>query len=248
MHVRADDPDVVEIDGPPSLEHPAEVVIDALSPIVTPARLARIDEVVSRRTDRIAIVLDAIADPHNASAILRSADAFGIQAVHVILGEHGFRASIGVSKGTHRWLDIHRYRDARHCLERLREEGFHIYAASMDAIKTPEDLAKTGQKLAVVFGNEHRGVSSDVRDHVDGTFAIPMLGFVESLNVSVAAALTVRGLRGCIQGGLSPARELELKARFLMNSVKNATQVIEQSLRNHESHGKQRQEEEGTQA
>ena len=229
--MRADDPDVVEIEGPPQLGYPARVVIDALSPVVTPARLARIDEVVSQRTEGLVVVLDTIADPHNASAVLRSADAFGVQAVHVILGEHGFRASTGVSKGTHRWLDVHRYRNADPCLRTLRDRGFRIYATAMNAEKTPEDLGKTGERLAIVFGNEHRGVSEEVRNRCDGTFAIPMVGFVESLNVSVAAAVTIRALRGYVQAGLSPARELELKARFLMNSVKNPTEVIERSLR-----------------
>lgn len=230
--MRADDPDVIEVEGPPQLVYPAKVVIDALSPVVTPARLARIEEVVSQRTEDLVVVLDAIADPHNASAVLRSADAFGVQGVHVILGEHGFRASTGVSKGTHRWLDVHRYQDAEQCLRTLRDGGFRIYATAMGARKTPEDLGKTGEKLAIVFGNEHRGVSEEVRNRCDGTFAIPMMGFVESLNVSVAAAVTIRALRAYDQAGLSPARELELKARFLMNSVKNPTEVIEKSVRN----------------
>ena len=100
---------MIEIVGPPSLTQPAEMVIEALSPVVTPERLERIEEVVRSRTDGLVLVLDCIADPHNSSAVLRSADAFGVQTVHVIVGENGFRASRGVSKGTHRWLDVMRY-------------------------------------------------------------------------------------------------------------------------------------------
>jgi tRNA (guanosine-2'-O-)-methyltransferase len=229
--VRADDPDVIEIEGPPRLEQPAEVVIDALSPIVTPERLGRIDEVVRGRTDSLVLVLDCITDPHNSSAVLRSADAFGVQTVHVIVGTQGFRASRGVSKGTHRWLDIVRFESAETCARRLKRDGYAIYVAAMGSETKPEDLRNT-PRLAVVFGNEHRGVSAEMLDFADGTFAIPMRGFVESLNVSVAAAITMQTLAHDGRSRLPAERLQELKARFLMNSVKKADQVIESFLRN----------------
>ncbi|TFH29947.1 MAG: TrmH family RNA methyltransferase, partial [Myxococcales bacterium] len=169
--MRSDDPDVIEIEGPPPLARPAQVVIEALSPVVTPERLQRIDEVVRTRTDELVLVLDCIADPHNSSAVLRSADAFGVQTVHVIVGEQGFRASRGVSKGTHRWLDVVRYQSAEACARRLRREGYAIYVAAMGADTTPEQLHET-PRLAVVFGNEHRGVSPEMRSLADGTFSI----------------------------------------------------------------------------
>ena len=229
--MRADDPDVIEVQGPPPLERPAKVVIEALSPVVTPERLQRIDEVVQSRTDELVLVLDRIADPHNSSAVLRSADAFGLQTVHVIVGEHGFRASRGVSKGTHRWLNVVRYRTAEACVRRLKEDGYLIYVAAMGAETTPEDLHTTG-RLAVVFGNEHRGVSPEMRSLADGTFAIPMRGFVESLNISVAAAITMQTLARDGRSRIQAARQDELRARFLMNSVKKADQVIEKFLGN----------------
>jgi tRNA (guanosine-2'-O-)-methyltransferase len=207
------------------------VVIEALSPVVTPERLQRIEEVVGSRTDDLVLVLDGIADPHNSSAVLRSADAFGVQSVHVIVGEHGFRASRGVSKGTHRWLDVVRYESAQACACRLKQDGYAIYVAAMGAETQPEDLHDRS-RLAVVFGNEHRGVSPDMQSFADGTFSIPMRGFVESLNVSVAAAITMQALARDGRPRLRAERQRELKARFLMNSVKNADQVIEKFLGN----------------
>jgi tRNA (guanosine-2'-O-)-methyltransferase len=227
--VRSDDPDVIEIEGPPLLARPAGVVIEALSPVVTPERLQRIDEVVRTRTDELVLVLDCIADPHNSSAVLRSADAFGVQTVHVIVGEQGFRASRGVSKGTHRWLDVVRYQSAEACVRRLRREDYAIYVAAMGADTTPEELHEI-PRLAVVFGNEHRGVSPEMRSLADGTFSIPMRGFVESLNISVAAAITMQALARDGRQRLPEPRQLELKARFLMNSVYKADQVIEKFL------------------
>ncbi len=229
--MRADDPDVIEIAGPPPLGRPADVVIEALSPVVTPERLGRIEEVVRSRTDSLVLVLDCIADPHNSSAVLRSADAFGVQTVHVIVGEHGFRASRGVSKGAHRWLDVVRYKSAEACARRLKQDGYAIYVAAMGADTPPEGLRDT-PRLAVVFGNEHRGVSPEMRSFADGTFSIPMRGFVESLNISVAAAITLQILARDGRPRLSTERQQELQARFLMNSVKKPEQVIEKFLRN----------------
>jgi tRNA (guanosine-2'-O-)-methyltransferase len=207
------------------------MVIDALSPIVTPERLDRIEDVVQGRTDSLVLVLDSITDPHNASAVLRSADAFGVQTVHVIVGKLGFRASRGVSKGTHRWVDVVRYESAEACARRLKKDGYAIHVATMDSDTGPEDLHHT-PRLAVAFGNEHRGVSPELRSFADGAFSIPMRGFVESLNVSVAAAITMQTLAREGRPPLPAERQQELKARFLMNSVRNADQVIEKSLGN----------------
>lgn len=229
--MRADDPDAIEVEGPPRLEHPAEVVIEALSKVVTSKRLERIQDVARSRTDNLVLVLDRIADPHNSSAVLRSADAFGVQRVHVIVGEQGFRASRGVSKGTHRWLDVVRYETADACARRLRDEDYAIFVAAMGGETRLEGL-RTTPRLAVVFGNEHRGVSPEMRDLADGTFSIPMCGFVESLNISVAAAITMQTLAGDGRARLGDARRQELEARFLMNSVRNAGQLIEKFIGN----------------
>ena len=229
--MRADDPDVFEIEGPPPLEYPADIVIAALSPVVTEERLRRIEGVVAARTDSLAVVLDRLSDPHNSSAVLRSAEAFGVQHVHAVVGIHGFRASQGVAKGTQRWLDVSRYEDADACARRLIADGFSIYAASMEGSHSLEEL-RSVPRLAVVFGNEHHGVSEAMRAHTDGTFSIPMRGFVESLNVSVAAAITMQTLIGDTRPPLSDERRRELLARFLMNSVKNADEIIAKSLGN----------------
>ncbi len=229
--MRADDPDVCEIEGPPPLERPPERVIEALRGVVTTERLKRIEAVVEGRTDDLVIVLDRIGDPHNSSAVLRSADAFGVQQVYAIVGEHGFRASLGVSKGTQRWLDVTRYETAAACARRLKAEGYAIYVASMDGATTIEGL-REHRRLAVVFGNEHRGVSPEMRALADGTFSIPMRGFVESLNISVAAAITLQTLAQDGRPRLAPARQRELLARFLMNSVKNADEIIARSAGN----------------
>lgn len=229
--MRADDPDVIEIEGPPPLEWPVDTVIDALSKAVTPERLRRIEEVVAGRTDDLVVVLDRLSDPHNASAVLRSADAFGVQNVHAVVGHHGFRASRGVSKGTQRWLDVTRYQTAEACARRLREAGHCIYVAAMAGEHTLDAL-RAVPRVAVVFGNEHRGTSPAMRALSDGTFSIPMRGFVESLNVSVAAAITLHTLANDGRARMNPERRRALVARFLMNSVRNPDSIIEKFVGN----------------
>ena len=186
---------------------------------------------VAQRTDDVVVVLDSISDPHNSSAVLRSADAFGVQTVHVIVGRYGFRTSLGVSKGTHRWLDVIRYETPQACARRLKDAGYAIYVAAIGVDRDPEGL-RGSSRVAVVFGNEHRGVSPEMAELADGTFSIPMRGFVESLNVSVAAAITMRTLAAGARTPLSEARQRALEARFLMNSVKNAAQVIDEFIGN----------------
>jgi len=149
----------------------------------------------------------------------------------VIVGEQGFRASRGVSKGTHRWLDVVRYETADACARRLRDENYAIFVAAMGGETRLEDL-RVAPRLAVVFGNEHHGVSPEMQDLADGTFSIPMCGFVESLNISVAAAITMQTLAGDGRARLPDARRRELEARFLMNSVRNAGQLIEKFIGN----------------
>lgn len=228
--MRTDDPDVFDVSGPPALPAPAAAVIRALRPVVTEARSRRIDEVVASRTDDVVVVLDSIIDPHNASAILRSVDAFGVQTVHVIPSEHGFVASRGVAKGTHRWLDIVRHENADSCIRMLHERQYKIFAAVMDAEYTPAQLRRNADRVAVVFGNEHKGISERLRVACDGTFAIPMRGFVESLNVSVAAAITCYALTTQGTRPLSESKQLELRARYLMNSVRDAERIVAEHL------------------
>ncbi len=224
--MRHDDPDVHDVKtGPPVLPAPAAQVIAALSPLITDRRRERIEQVVAGRTLDVIPVLDQVHDPHNASAILRSADAFGIQRVEVIPAPTGFRAARAVSKGAQRWLDVHSRASAVDCHRALKEDGYEIFVASMEGEHRPEDLALR-PKVAVVFGNEHTGVSSEMRALADGAFAIPMRGFVESLNVSVAAAVTLHALTSGGRPGLNEVAQEELRARYLMLTTRDALRVV----------------------
>jgi tRNA (guanosine-2'-O-)-methyltransferase len=223
--MRHDDPDAYQVGPSEPLPFPASVVVAALSPLVTEARLARMQHVVANRTKSVVVVLEDLTDPHNGSAVMRSADAFGVQEVHVVPSQHGFSATRTVSKGAHKWLTVTRHRSTPACVEALHARGFEVLVAAMDGALTPEDVAKR-RKVALVFGNEHRGASEAMREGADGTFAIPMVGFVESLNVSVAAAVTLYTATRGRGGDLDDAEREGLLARYLFDSVRDAARVV----------------------
>lgn len=227
--MRRDSPDLVEVLASAPLPASAHDVVAALTPMITPERMARIERVLQGRTRRLVVVLDQTTDPHNAAAVLRSADAFGVQEVHVIEGEQPFTVPSRIARGTVHWLDIVRHPDARTCAASLHARGYRLVVASMEGTTTPRTLRDL-EPVAVVFGNEHHGVSTQMREYADGTYAIPMTGFVESLNVSVAAALTMFAATDGRAGDLSPTDAQALRARFMLCSVVRAEEIVRESL------------------
>jgi tRNA (guanosine-2'-O-)-methyltransferase len=227
--VRRDDPSLRPVEGPQALPAEASLIIQALSPLVTPKRLDRFQKVIAQRTRSVVPVLEGFSDPHNMSAVLRSADAFGLQELHVVETDQAFVASRNVAKGAERWLDVHKHKKPEECIEGLKARGYKILVASMAGELRPEAIRKR-KRVALVFGNEHRGASEYMKTAADGTFAIPMVGFVESLNVSVATAIALYESRGDREGDLEEADREQLLARFLMKSVQDAERVIREHL------------------
>jgi len=222
-------PEVEEAGPLPALPYPASAIVRTLAPLVTEARLRRIDEVIARRTRSLVPVLEGLSDPHNGAAILRSADAFGCHEVHLVEGRFPFAVSHRVSRGTHRWLELVRHAGAEACAASLHARGYAIFVASMEGTMVPEDLARV-PKAAIVLGNEHKGPSEAMRAAADGTYRIPMVGFVESLNVSVASAITLYVASRGRHGDLDEAAREEIRARFLLAQVKDADALVRRAL------------------
>jgi tRNA (guanosine-2'-O-)-methyltransferase len=223
--MRRDDPDAAELTvAPASPATPAQICA-ALEPMLSAERRARIDAVIARRTRKVVPVLEAVDDPRNVAAVLRSADAFGVQDVHLIEGAQEFLASRRVTQGAERWLDVVRHRSPEACVAALRGHGFRVYVASMQGELAPEDLRAAG-KVAVVFGNERDGASSALLALCEGRCAVPMRGFSESLNVSVAAAITLYTLTRDRAGDLGAEERRELRARFMLLSVERGEQIV----------------------
>jgi len=197
-----------------------------------PVRKERIDRAVASRTRTLTVVLEAFCDPQNVNAVLRTCDAFGVQEVHVVEGPmKPFDRNKKISQNADKWLDVVRWKDTAACLESLRARGFALFATHLgDGAAGLAELSFAGP-VALVFGNEHRGVSDEARARADRTFAIPMRGFVQSLNVSVAVAVSLaraverreaeRGRHGDLPEGEAAA----LRERFYLLAVKQRTRI-----------------------
>jgi tRNA (guanosine-2'-O-)-methyltransferase len=156
------------------------------------ARRQKILRVLSHRQPDATIVMENIHDPHNVSAIFRSADAVGIPEVQLVYTNTPF-PKIGrkSSSSANKWVEKRRFSSVAECYERLHREGYRIYATRLDVNAKPLYDIDLTQKIAIVMGNEHAGVSDDAALRADGTIMIPMMGMIQSLNVSVAAAVTL---------------------------------------------------------
>lgn len=156
----------------------------------TEKRKNKIASVVKTRQKSLTVVLENIHDPHNVSAIFRTCDAAGVPKVSLIYNIEKF-PKIGKksSASAFKWVEKEKYKSVKECYDYLREQGFKIYASTIgDESKNLYELDLT-KKTAVVLGNEHRGVSEEAAELADEKFLIPMHGMVQSLNVSVAAAV-----------------------------------------------------------
>lgn len=149
-------------------------------------------DVLQRRQSDLTVVLENVHDPHNISAVLRSCEAVGIGEVHLIYTvEERPKLSRVVAAGTLRWLDVVNHRSIEECYAALHERGFTIYATHLDDNRLELFDLDLTQPSALVFGNEQRGVSPEAVAAADATMIIPMMGMVQSLNISVACAVTL---------------------------------------------------------
>ncbi len=210
-----------------------------LEQFILPRRLERMDEILAKRSDQLTIVLDRVYHEHNISAVLRSADAFGIQTVHIIgAGNGGF--SSGITQGADRWLDIVSHENPDSAIDNLEKDGYEIVLVqaeeqsetiqSVPVISLPFE-----KKLALVFGSEKQGISEVVSARANLATHIPMHGFVESFNISVAAAIclfcsTFSAAKDQRRlAPLSDEKKIRVKKNWVKGDIRNV-EIVERSL------------------
>lgn len=210
---------------------PAESVIAALQPTLGAERAARIDAVAAARLGGVTVVLEDLHDPHNGGAALRSCEAMGLLTVHIIQQRERFRTSSKVTQGCDKWLQVREHGTTADCVAALRRGGFRLYAAVPGAARPLEALDPSAP-AAFLIGNEHFGLSAEARALCDQEFAIPLYGFSESVNLSVATALVVythttrrRAALGC-SGDLDEQSLAELRARYYARDVRGAAAIV----------------------
>ncbi|MCL4145553.1 UNVERIFIED_CONTAM: hypothetical protein GTU68_067136 [Idotea baltica] len=203
---------------------------------LTEKRKATFKKVLNNRTRHFTVVLEDIYQPHNASAVVRTCDIFGVQDIYAIENKYNNKVSRHVAKGSQKWLNINRYREdgdnTKKCLNALKNKGYQIIATTPhnDSCYLQDfDITK---KSAFVFGVEAAGVSDNVKDNADGFLKIPMVGFTESLNISVAAAIilqdaTTKLRNSAVNWQLSNQEKEVLYFNWVKKTIKNVAKIEE---------------------
>jgi tRNA (guanosine-2'-O-)-methyltransferase len=219
----------------------ADRMVALLAPFVSERRRDRIESALASRTRDVVLVLEDIHNDHNSSAVMRTAEALGILELHVIAERSAFSVSDKISSGAHKWLDIRGHDSVASAYAHLRRRGYQIWASHFHGEAQagtppalPIDQIPVDLPIALVFGNELEGLTSDAIEHADHWFRVPMYGFVESLNISVAAAISMYDVRGRRQRegllrGLSDEDVRRLRAAWYAMSVRAAELILAQA-------------------
>jgi tRNA (guanosine-2'-O-)-methyltransferase len=202
-----------------------EGVIGTLEPLAVDERRARLWSVIRDRIGSVTVLMDAPHDPHNAAAILRSCDALGIPRVHLVPRAEDFAVGRTVAKGAERWIEVVPHRTPERALAALHAQGFTTVATHPEGNLTPEDLARL-PRVALILGNEHDGLRDALHVGAQESVRVPMRGFVESFNVSVAGAVLLYAATRGRSGDLPEAEQLRFYARALVRSVPRALEVL----------------------
>jgi len=206
-------------------------LVQYLSGFATANRLKRFEEVLQHRTRHLTVVLEDIYQPHNAAAVLRSCDCFGIQDVHVIENQNKFEANPDVELGSMKWITMHKHNQKENntaeCIASLKKSGYKIVVTSPHKNDCTIQELDINNKTALFFGTEMRGATPVAFEQADAFVKIPMVGFTESLNISVSAAvtlytLTTRLKASLVNWRLSEREVMEIRLQWLKNSVPKA--------------------------
>ena len=176
----------------------------------TEKRIGKIKWVLSKRQPSLQVVIENIHDPHNVSAIFRTCDAAGIPRVSLVYNVEKF-PKIGKksSASAYKWIERDKFKSVNECYRKLKENGFTIFASSLDRDSKSIYEVDFTEKSAIVLGNEHRGLSKEAVEQADEKFYIPMFGMVQSLNVSVSAAISIyEAVRQRIKNGMFDKSEI----------------------------------------
>lgn len=212
-------------------------VMEILSPMLSGDRLARISDVVSNRTRTVVSVVEGAANMGNVNAVMRTAEGLGFFEFHLVSGGEALKHARRSSQGAEKWMDITSWDSSFDCLHDLKNAGYKIVTTSPDSKAEPLDVIDFTHRTALVFGNELDGVSEEAMRMSDVIARVELAGFVESYNISVAAALCLyhayrdrMSRRGC-QGDLGQEEMDVLTAVYAMRAVQRGEAIVAESLR-----------------
>ena len=201
-----------------------------LENILTDNRKEKFLRVLQNRTKHFTIAIEDVFQMHNASAVMRSCEVFGIQELHVIEERYGKSIDKEIAMGAQKWVDIHTYDNVSNCVATLKSKGYQIIATTPhenDCLLDDFDISKPS---ALFFGTERDGLSEEILQQADGFLKIPMVGFTESLNISVSAAIIIQNIMNRLRHSsldwqLSETEILEKRLAWAKNSIKDIKRV-----------------------
>lgn len=204
-----------------------EQLLEYLERFLTPGRKERFLRILEKRTKFITVAVEDVYQMHNTSAVVRSCDVFGVQEVHLIERRYGKRLDEEIAMGAQKWVDVHRYSDTSDCLSTLRQQGYKIIATTPHNDSCLLDDFVLTDKVALFFGTERNGLSEEVIEGADGFLKVPMVGFTESLNISVSAAIILQQLTTILRKGNLPwtLTEMEKQEKRLDWSKKSIRSI-----------------------
>jgi len=215
-----------------------DTLLTYLEAFISEERAQRFINVLEERTRYLTVAMEDVFQLHNTSAVIRSCDVFGVQEAHVIEGRFGKRLDKNIAMGAQQWVDVQRHANSASCIATLRKRGYQIIAA------TPHDNScllndfTIDKKTALFFGTEREGLSKEVLDAADGYIKIPMAGFTESLNISVAAAIILHNLtdqlrKSSLPWQLKEADILGLRLDWTKKSIKSIDEILKRYHKTH---------------
>lgn len=203
-----------------------------LETYLTESRKQRFKEVLSERTRHFTVVTEDVYQLHNASAVMRTCDVFGIQDLHVVEERVSKRIDKEIAMGAQKWVTFNRYNSTKDCISKLRENGYQIIATTPHNDSTMLHEFDVTKKSAFFFGKENDGLSDTVMNAADGFLKIPMYGFTESLNISVSAAIILQSVvsrvkQSDVKWQLSDEEIPEIEMAWAKKTIKASEEIIE---------------------
>lgn len=215
-------------------------VLKELYKIITPNKVEMFDRIAADRTKFLTVVLENVYQEHNASAVLRSCDCFGIQELHVIEKDNQYKVQRDIALGAGRWVDLFNYDQGSQpsidCIQKMKAKGYKIVATTPHTNDVTINELDLSQPIALVFGTERRGISPEVMEMADEFVKIPMFGFTESFNISVSVAITLNVLRqrlenSSIQWKLTEEEQTLLKLKWCRKILRGGKELEDEIRR-----------------
>jgi len=214
-------------------------LLEHLLSFITGNKKEKFEDYIQYRTRYLAVVLEDIYQPHNASAVLRTCDCFGVQDIHIIENQNQYTLNPDVALGSSKWINLIKYNNSDHntlsCIETLKGQGYRIAAMTPHKDEFILDDYPLDQKTALMFGTEMEGLSDIALENADVFVKIPMYGFTESLNISVSAAITLYHLteklkKSKIPWQLSPEESIDARLLWAQSVIKKPDLIIQAFL------------------